>query len=313
MRCLVIGCGFIGGHLIKALKEEGHYIIGVGTRSKESFNGDEYVAIDMRNNLNVEEIFNKVGHIDEVYLLAFVMGGATYINCGLNDADVMSDSALICINTIRACLKYNVGKIFFASSACVYPENDLGISTCKEDTVYPAFPVTEYGWTKIFIERLLMSFKKQHNMNIRIARLHSIVGEGSAWKGGREKAHSALAAKVAMVEHDGTIDVFGDGTQVRTFLHVSDCVNGIIRLMRSDCCEIINIGSDVPITIKEYIEVLKNISGKKFNVRYMPGPTGAHIRYCDIEKAKVLIDWYPTISIEDSTKRTYDWIVSRLK
>jgi nucleoside-diphosphate-sugar epimerase len=310
-KALVIGYGFIGQHLIKQLKDDGYYTIGIGTKQVTKHESDEYYSRDMRDKKNIEELFDKFGFIDEVYLLAFVMGGATFINCGANDAVVMSDSATICLNVVNACVN-RVGKLFFSSSACVYPENESGLSVCKESTVYPANPSTEYGWTKIFIERLLLNFRKQYGLNICIARLHSIVGEGSIWSGGKEKAHSALAAKVVKVEDGGTIEVLGDGSQIRTFLHVSDCISGIIKLMRSNCQEIINIGSDTPISINEYIEILKKVSNKTFYVKYVPGPTGVRARYCDISLAKTLIDWYPTVNIEEATKRTYNWIVSRV-
>lgn len=209
-------------------------------------------------------------------------------------------------------VKYKAKKLFFPSSACVYPVDKKNNAECFEDDAYPANPEYGYGWEKLFTEKMLYSFSKQYGIEVRIARLHSVVGEHAKWYGGREKAHSALARKVAEVKNGGTIEVIGDGTQKRTFLYVKDCVDGIYKLMCSDCMVPINIGSDVSVSINEYIDILRVISKKEFNVKYVLGSIGVQERYCHIDKAKHLIHWEPTTSLIESTKRTYAWIEGEL-
>lgn len=310
---LVFGAtGCIGTHLIESLVNDGFWVRGVSRCQEKSSVAHDQVYGDLSDIDFVNKCFgDKV--FDEVYQLAADMGGAWYINAGMNDADIMSNSALININIVKCCVKHRPKRILFSSSACVYPVDDSNNSECHEEDAYPANPWCGYGWEKIFTEKMLYSFYKQYGLNIRIARLHSIVGEHSKWCGGREKAHSALARKVAEVDNGGTIEVYGDGTQIRTFLYVKDCVEGITKLMRSDCIEPINIGSNVAISINEYIDILRQISGKQFNVSYVPGPIGASSRYCDIEKAKKIIDWEPITDIIEATKKTYDWISNNLK
>jgi nucleoside-diphosphate-sugar epimerase len=314
-RALVLGAGgFIGSHLVQQLIKE-HYFVQCSSKNKIDII-DKNVEImygDLRNKSFVESLFENKEPYDEVYQLAARMGGALHVNTKIYDADIMSDSVLININIIQACVKYKTKMLFFASSACVYPTNK-GIAICNEDDAYPAYPENGYGWEKIFTEQMLQSYNKQYGLEIRIARLHSIVGENSRWNDGKEKAHSALARKVAQVQDGGEIEVFGDGTQLRTFLHISDCIEGIRMLMQSNCTETINIGSDIPITICEYLQLLKSISGKSFTIRYIPNhiSTGVKERYCQITKAKELIGWVPKISIEESTNRTYFWICQQL-
>lgn len=312
MKALVIGAGgFIGTHLVKRLKTEGYYVVGVDLKFQFQ-DSDESIVGDARDVLFLEEVF-KTG-FDEVYQLAADMGGATYINSGENDADVMRNSVVINANVANLCKDYNVKKIFFASSACVYPTTiDEHTSTCKEDEVYPANPDNNYGWEKLFSERMYKSFEKQYGIDVKIARFHSIVGEYSTWKGGKEKAHSALARKVSEVEDGGEIDVIGDGNQLRTFLYVGDCIDGIRKLMNSECKEIINLGSDYTVTINQYIDILRKISGKQFSIKYIEGPTGVKQRYCDITKIKNEIGWEPSTSLEEATKITYDWIFHKKK
>lgn len=326
---LVCGAGgFIGGHLVTTLVNDGFIVYGVDLKYPEFKKSDaqKFIIADLTRLDAVEEVFKAAPKgFDQVYQLAADMGGATYINSGEHDADVMSNSVTINVNVARCCVKYKANRLFFPSSACVYPQTSKDSSTCREDEVYPARPENEYGWEKLFTERMLKSYQRQHGLSVRIARFHSIVGEHAAWRGGKEKAHSALARKVAMavgqtsglgntkidVEGD-TIDVIGDGKQLRTFLHVSDCIAGIRKLMASDCEEIMNIGSDETITIIDYVGLLKKISGKALNVRFIPGPTGVKERRCDSTKARRLLNWNPLVSLEDATRSTYNWIVEQL-
>ncbi|PNH12580.1 GDP-mannose 3,5-epimerase 1 [Tetrabaena socialis] len=313
-RALVFGAGgFIGGHLVERLIADGYWVRGFDLKLTSSpTHANEFLFLDARDATSVDRAFS--GHeFDEVYQLAADMGGATYINAGIHDADVMSNSVLINANVAKACVKHGVKKLFFSSSACVYPQVQKDLSTCYEDDAYPACPDNEYGWEKLFTERMLMSFQRQYSLSVRIARFHSIVGPRSTWQGGKEKAHSALARKVALVEPGGCIEVIGDGTQTRTFLYVTDCVAGIRALMDSDVDSVINIGSDVLISIADYVEMLRSLSGKVFTVKYIPGPTGVKDRHCQVTRASQLIDWRPTTDLRTATQLTYDYICQQIK
>ena len=248
-----------------------------------------------------------------MYQLAADMGGATYINCGTFDGSVMSNSVTINSNVLRCATNYGVGTIFFASSACVYPHNSDSVASCNENDAYPSFPDNEYGWEKLFSERMYKGFERQYNIKVRIARFHSIVGDYSVCFGDRSKAHSALALKVAMVENGGTIEVIGDGEQIRTFLYVKDCIKAVRILMQSDITSVINIGSDNCVSINNYIDMLKKISNKNFNIKYIDGPTGVKFRYCDISLIKKSLNWEPTTNLEESTKITYNFILKQLQ
>lgn len=310
-KSLVLGAGgFIGGHLVDRLLSEGHETYGADLQI-----GDCRAPIqigDLRDPAVVDAVVASIPGLDDVYQLAADMGGATYINCGLHDADVMSNSVTINVNVARACIKYGVKRLFFSSSACVYRAID-DLATCREADVYPALPDNEYGWEKLFTERMLRNFHRQHGLTVRIARFHSIVGDRSQWTGGKEKAHSALARKVAAAADGDEIEVIGDGTQLRTFLYVKDCVAGIRALMESDCEDPVNIGSDVTISIDDYVSLLQTISGKTLRLRHVPGPTGVLQRYCDISMAKARIGWAPTVSLEEATRTTYSWICEQLR
>jgi GDP-D-mannose 3', 5'-epimerase len=308
---LVLGAGgFIGGHLTDALMADGHDTYGADIQVGNS--RAKMTIGDLRDAGFVDSLFASIPNLEHVYQLAADMGGATYINCGLHDADVMSNSVVINVNVARACVKYGVKRLFFSSSACVYPATG-NVATCREEDVYPAFPDNEYGWEKLFTERMLRNFQRQHGLVVRIARFHSIVGDRAQWTGGKEKAHSALARKIALAAPGDEIEVIGNGKQLRTFLYVKDCVRGIRTLMDSDCEEPINIGSDVTISIDEYVHLLQKISGKAITIRHVPGPTGVHQRFCDISKAKKMIQWSPTVSLEDATRITYDWIAGQIQ
>jgi len=315
-RALILGSsGFIGGHLVKTLIEDGYYVVGIDIRDiqYQIFTPSEFILGDLRDFQFVDKIFNNGDKYDEVYQLAADMGGAIYINCGTFDGSVMSNSVTINSNIARCASKYGVGKLFFASSACVYPHNMDDIASCNELDAYPAFPDNEYGWEKLFSERMYKGFERQYGLNVRIARFHSIVGDYSVCFNDRSKAHSALALKVAEVEENGTIEVIGDGKQIRTFLYVKDCIKAIRALMNSECKKVLNIGSDYCVSINEYIDILKKISGKKINIKYINGPTGVKFRYCSIENIKKELDWEPETSLEESSKITYNFILEQLK
>jgi len=317
-RALVLGSnGFIGGHLVSELKADGYYVVGVGARNikNEIFAPDKFILGDLRDYAFVNSLFELYDKYDEVYQLACDMGGAIYINSGDFDGSVMSNSVTINSNVIR-CISKNkdkVLKIFFSSSACVYPHDTDNLASCQEDAVYPAFPDNEYGWEKLFSERMYKSCAKQYGLDVFIARFHSIVGDYSVFIGDRAKAHSALAYKVAMVEDNGTIEIIGDGNQQRTFLYVKDCIKGIRALMNSNCKTILNIGSDKVISINEYVDILKHISGKKFNIKHIEGPIGVKFRHCNIEAIKKRCNWSPETSLEESTRITYNYITNEIK
>lgn len=310
-RALVLGAGgFIGSHLVKRLKKDGFWVRGADLKNPEfsETEADDFQICDLRDFSQCETIFNISGApFDEVYQLAADMGGATYINCGDNDADVVTNSAQINMNTARLATSNKVGKLFFSSSACVYNKiNDHAL--CVEDETYPAFPDNEYGWEKIFSERMFQNYNKNYGLNVQIARFHSIIGPESAWTGGKEKAHSALARKVAFVENHGVVDVIGDGTQKRTFLYIDDCLDAIRLLMNKKVIDPVNIGSDHLISITNYLDILKDISGKNFTINYISGPTGINVRECPIDKLHNYTKWKPSTDISTATALTYKWI-----
>lgn len=308
MRVLVLGAGgFIGTNLVEYLVTRGHWVRGVGRRApSHPSQAHEYVIGDLCDSKFVEQVFS--GDVfDEVYQLAADMGGISYIK-GNRDADIMGTSMQINLNVARASVAHKIKKLFFSSSACVYYTRE-----CRESEAYPAMPDNEYGWEKLFAERLYTNFRRQYGLDVRIARFHSVVGEFAAYEGGKEKAHSALARKVCLVSDGGSIEVFGDGTQTRTFLHVSDCLTGIRALMDSDTHEPVNIGSDELVTINQYIQILKKVSNKNFSLTHIEAPVGVLERGCDLSKARELLKWSPQVTLEDSTARTYEWINNKIK
>ncbi|NGX46088.1 MAG: dTDP-4-oxo-6-deoxy-D-allose reductase [Chlamydiae bacterium] len=313
-KALVLGAGgFIGSHLVKRLKAEGYWVRGADAKHPafSKTEADEFLLCDLRDHDSMRPAFTTAGDFDEVYQLAGDMGGATYINGGEHDANVISNSVFINVNTAKLCVECRIRALFFPSSACVYSSKSDN-ATCIESEVYPAFPDNEYGWEKLFSERMYQSYRKNFGLNVKIARFHSIVGPEAQWKGGREKAHAALARKVASVENGGSIDVIGDGTQTRTFLYIDDCLDAVRLLIQSEVDEPVNIGSDELISIKDYVLLLKDISKKDFSINFVPGPTGVKGRECSIEKIGKLLSWRPKIGIREATEKTYTWISSKL-
>ena len=313
-KALVLGAGgFIGGFMVDKLKSLGYFVRGVDVKFPEfdTTKADEFFIRDLRDLHDTRYVFGMNGGFDEVYQFAANMGGATYINSGNHDADVMSDSVTINVNVAKASVEEHAKALFFPSSACVYRATDE-LATCEEDDVYPAFPDNQYGWEKLFSERMYKSFQKQYGLNVKIARFHSIVGERSSWMGGKEKAHSALIRKVITAAEGGSIEVIGDGKQIRTFLHAQDCVDAVHLLVHSNIDEPVNIGSEYSISINDYVDLLRQISGKKFSVKHIQGATGVSGRLCSIDKFYKATGWKPKKDLLEATTLTYKWIETQI-
>lgn len=326
MKTVVIfgGAGFIGHHLAKRFYENGDFVICVDIKSKKESSEfvsvkkycSKYISCDLRIFKNVENVIRKYKP-DELYQLAADMGGAGYIFTGENDANLMTNSSLININTLVCIQKYSINtKIFYSSSACMYPsynQEDPENPNCREDSAYPANPDSEYGWEKLFSERLYLSYKKNYNLNIRIARFHNIFGPEGTWNGGREKAPAALCRKIAKCEKNGTIDVWGDGTQTRSFLYIDECVDGVINLMNSNYSEPVNIGSEEMVSINKLCEIISEISNKNIKINHISGPIGVRGRNSDNNLIYEKIGWKPNMKLKDGLRETYFWILKQLE
>ncbi len=316
-KALVCGAGgFIGGHLINRLKDEGFWVRGVDLKENEYGNGnaDEFITGDLRNPELVAEVITD--DIDEIYQLAADMGGAGFVFTGENDAAIMHNSALINLNVLEEAKQKKVKKIFYSSSACMYPEyNQLDPDNpkCAEDSAYPAAPDSEYGWEKLFSERLYLTYNRNHDIEVRIARFHNIFGPQGTWEGGREKAPAAVCRKVAMAPQNGEIEIWGDGKQTRSFLIVHECVDGIRRLMESDFRGPVNIGSEEMISINDFAKMVIGISGKSISIKNIKGPTGVRGRNSDNALIKEKLNWAPTQPLKKGVQETYDWIVSQIE
>ncbi len=314
---LVCGAGgFIGSHLVKRLKSEGHWVRGVDLKYPryEPTSADDFAVGDLRDQSFVRDIVDR--RFDEVYQLAADMGGAGFVFTGENDAEIMQNSAMINLNVLEALRRRNCGRVFYSSSACMYPQEnqvDPDNPNCAEDSAYPAHPDSEYGWEKLFSERLYLAYARNHGMVVRIARFHNIFGELGSWSDGREKAPAAMCRKVAMVEDGGTIDIWGDGSQTRSFLHVSECLEGVIRLTRSDFVGPVNIGSDEMVTINELVDRVAAIAGKTVHKRHIPGPTGVRGRNSDNRLIREKLGWAPSTRLDDGLRSTYRWILQQVE
>lgn len=315
-KVLVCGAGgFIGGHLVNKLKSLGFWVRGVDLKENEygNTNSDEFILGDLRNPLIAEEV---VKGIDEIYQLAADMGGAGYIFTGEHDADVMNNSALCNLNILGAAQKAGVKKIFYSSSACMYPEYnqmDPDNPKCSEDSAYPANPDSEYGWEKLFSERLYLSYNRNYNIDVRIARFHNIFGPQGTWTGGKEKAPAAMCRKAATAEENSFIEVWGDGKQTRSFLYIDECIEAVIRLMDSDFTGPVNIGSEEMISINDFAKMAISISGKNLSIKNIPGPTGVRGRNSDNRLLKEKLNWSPTLPLFEGMKLTYEWINTQVK
>ena len=315
-KALVCGAGgFIGSHLVKRLKSDGYWVRGVDLKFpdfSETF-ADDFMIGDLRDQHFVSRVIDQ--HFDEVYQLAADMGGAGYIFTGENDADVMHNSATINLNVLDASYRRNIKNIFYSSSACMYPEHnqlDPQNPNCREDSAYPANPDSEYGWEKLFSERLYLAYNRNHGMNCRVARYHNIFGPEGTWQGGKEKAPAALCRKVAMAGSDDSIEVWGDGLQTRSFLYIDECVEGTIRLMRSDFEGPVNIGSEEMISINNLGQMIIQLSNKKIKIKNIPGPLGVRGRNSHNELIEQKIGWKPEQPLIEGIAKTYEWIAKQV-
>lgn len=311
-KILVCGAGgFIGSHLVKALKEEGHWVRGVDLKFPEydETAADDFVEGDLRRSDVCERVFDQP--FDEVYQLAADMGGAGFVFTGENDAEIMHNSATINLNVLETCRKRNIKRIFYSSSACMYPEHnqlDPDNPMCAEDSAYPANPDSEYGWEKLFSERLYLAYGRNHGMEVRVARYHNIFGPLGTWDGGREKAPAAFCRKVAQAPDGGEIEMWGDGKQTRSFLYVDECVAGTIRLTRSNWTGPVNIGSDEMVSINQLAQMTMDVAGKTLTVKHISGPEGVRGRNSDNALILERLGWQPTQSLQQGLVETYQWI-----
>lgn len=309
---LVCGAGgFIGGHLVKKLKQEGFWVRGVDLKFNEYSPtlADDFVIGDLREQTVVRDIVDR--KFDEVYQLAADMGGAGYLFTGENDADVMHNSAAINLNVLDACYRRNIKRVFYSSSACMYPEHnqmDPDNPNCAEYSAYPANPDSEYGWEKLFSERMYLAFNRNHGMQCRVGRYHNIFGPEGTWDGGKEKAPAALCRKVAMAKDGEAIQVWGDGLQTRSFLYVDECIEGTQRLLRSDIDIPLNIGSEEMVSINQLAEMLIGISGKDLRVENIPGPLGVRGRNSDNRLIQEKLGWSPEQPLSVGIEKTFGWI-----
>lgn len=309
---LVLGAGgFIGGHLVNRLKKEGFWVRGVDLKENEydNNNSDDFVLGDLRDPAFCATLFDR--QFDHVYQLAADMGGAGYIFTGEHDADVMHNSALINLNIVHLCHKHQVDRVFYSSSACIYPEyNQLDPDNpeCSESSAYPAAPDSEYGWEKLFSERLYLSYARNYGLKVRIARFHNIFGPCGTWRGGKEKAPAAICRKVVEAEENGVIEIWGDGLQTRSFLYIDECLEGVRRLMESDFEGPVNIGSDEMVTINQLAEMTIALSGKKITIRNIPGPTGVRGRNSDNKLIQEKLGWKPDWPLQKGMANTFAWI-----
>jgi len=310
-RILVDGAGgFIGGHLVKRLKREGYWVRGVDIKRHEfaAPPADEFILGDLRDQAVVREV---VQGIHEVYQLAADMGGAGYIFTGVHDACVMHNSATINLNVLEAGHRAGVRKFFYSSSACMYPEHnqlDPSNPNCAEDSAYPAAPDSEYGWEKLFSERLYLAYRRNYGVDVRIARFHNIFGPEGAWTGGREKAPAALCRKVAETPNGGEIEIWGDGKQTRSFLYIDDCLEGVRRLMESDFPGPVNIGSEEMVTIDQLAQLVMDIAGKRLRIKHIAGPLGVRGRNSDNRLIREKLGWAPSRPLREGLEKTYRWI-----
>ena len=309
---LVLGAGgFIGGHLVKRLKREGFWVRGVDLKFNEHADteADDFLIADLRDANNVRTVIDR--RFDEVYQLAADMGGAGYIFTGEHDADIMHNSATINLNVADSAHKRNIKRVFYSSSACMYPahnQEDPDNPNCAEDSAYPAAPDSEYGWEKLFSERLFLAYNRNHAMENRVARYHNIFGPEGTWEGGKEKAPAAMCRKVAQARSGDTIDMWGDGLQTRSFLYVDECLEGTTRLLRSGWEGPVNIGSDEMVTINQLVGIVADIAGKTIHINHIPGPEGVRGRNSDNRLIKEKLGWAPSQTLTAGLEKTYGWI-----
>lgn len=313
---LVCGAGgFIGGHLVKKLKKDGYYVFGVDLKKPEYSEtlADKFILGDLTEQKFVKKVFNK--KYDEVYQLAADMGGAGYIFTGDNDAKIMYSSALINLNVLNEMVNSKSKKIFYSSSACIYPEyNQLNPENPKtsEDSAYPAEPDSEYGWEKLFSERMFLAYHRNFGLEVRIARFHNIFGPEGVWKGGREKSPAAICRKIAEAKEGGQIEIWGDGKQTRSYLYIDECLEGVRRFMDSNFAGPVNIGSEEMVAINDLAKMVMKIANKKVKLKHVKGPLGVRGRKSDNALIRKKLGWEPKIPLIDGMTKTYIWIEAQV-
>lgn len=311
-KALVCGAGgFIGSHMVKRLKAEGFWVRGIDLKYPRyaETKADDFMIGDLRDPHVCRQAIDQ--KFDEIYQFAADMGGAGFVFVGTHDADIMHNSATINLNVLDACRKRNNKRIFYSSSACMYPEfnqKDPDNPNCAEDSAYPAQPDSEYGWEKLFSERLYLAFARNYGMEVRVARFHNIFGIEGSWCDGREKAPAALCRKVAMAPDGGSIEIWGDGKQTRSFMYVDECLEAVTRLTRSDWTGPVNIGSDEMVTINRLAEMIIGISGKKVSISHIAGPLGVRGRNSDNRLIEKKLGWRPGKPLIDGLRATYEWV-----
>jgi nucleoside-diphosphate-sugar epimerase len=309
---LVCGAGgFIGSHIVARLKAEGWWVRGVDLKLPEfsETEADEFVVGDLRDQALCRTIADRC--FDEVYQMAADMGGAGYIFTAEHDADIMHNSATINLNMLDCCRKQGILRMFYSSSACMYPaynQEDPDNPLCAEASAYPAAPDSEYGWEKLFSERLYLAYNRNYGMQNRVARYHNIFGPRGTWDGGREKAPAAICRKVARAADGDEIEIWGDGNQTRSFLFIDECVEGTLRLIRSDFAGPVNIGSEEMVTINQLVDLVADIAGKRLRKKHISGPTGVRGRNSDNRLIEERLGWKPSATLRSGLEQTYGWI-----
>jgi len=309
------GSGFIGHHMVRRLKQEGFWVRAVDIKypAFSEIEADDFLLGDLSDILVCEAAVDR--KFDEIYQFAADMGGAGYIFTGENDSAIMQNSALINLNILRACSRRNSKNIFYSSSACIYPtenQQDPDTPNCRENSAYPANPDSEYGWEKLFSERLYLAHAKNDNFRVRIGRYHNIFGAEGAWVGGREKAPAAICRKVAAAPSNGEIEIWGDGQQTRSFLHIDECIDGTLGVMRSQHQGPFNIGSDEMVTINQLVSIVAKVANKFIQPVHIPGPLGVRGRNSDNEHIFKMVGWRPSETLRAGIERTYPWIEHQL-
>jgi nucleoside-diphosphate-sugar epimerase len=315
-RALVTGAGgFIGHHLVAVLKRHGYWVRGVDLEPPAYGHdeSDEFHRLDLRQ---AENAARAADRIDEVFALAADMGGMGFIST--HDARLLRNNILINVNTLEGARAAGVRRYLFTSSACVYPgyrQREAAIAPLREEEAYPAEPDDGYGWEKLFTERLCRAYAEDAGAAVRIVRLHNIFGPRGTWRGGREKAPAAICRKVAIAKLTGDleVEVWGDGAQTRSFCYVDDCTEGLLRLMRSDYEEPLNLGQDRLVTIDELVDMVADIAGVRVRKHYVSGPQGVRGRNSDNSRLRRVLDWEPRISLEEGLSRTYSWIEQQIR
>ena len=314
-RALVCGAGgFIGSHLVARLKAESCWVRGVDLKYPQ-FDGtvaDDFLIGDLRDPAICRRVADH--RFDEVYQLAADTGGAAYVGAAENDANVLHNTALMDLNVLGACYRQAINRVFYASSASVYPEYrqlDAEEAELREEAAYPAQPAGEHGWAKLLGERAYLAFHRCYGMQVRVARLHTVFGPYDNWEGGRENVLAALCRKVAQAPEGGDIELWGDGHQTRSFLYVDECIEGILRLMRSDWTGPVNLGSDESVSINLLAVKIMEVADKRLRIRHVPGPTGVRGRNSDNRLIGARLGWRPRAALGEGLRRTYAWVAEQ--